>query len=606
MKKTMPRHCGAILVVLVLIESQLSAANPNSADPNLGLDVHGESSKVPHEVCQTTLEKTTTILDDFLKQAEAGRAGRVSASQIGQVNVQLIVADRAAERLGVLGETAGIDYKDRINRQRARLNQFLGLYYADPNYPRAFEQAVKVADKQKPTRTKQITKIRKLIGEEKWEQAETTLFQVSDQVQQLVPILGPVRSQIYTNEYRQEESNIRLVMQPKWAQVGRGLLQERIRDETVDLSAMAGKINQWGRSLRQSATVAVEGNDLTGPELVTLAATEWEAAQAKTIHRIALTWLLREYHGPSENSADLSLPTTDNETDSNLTQYEAATADIRKTIIGLIRADAARASEAEVGQLYLAHLKAWAPLLNRGGEQHFAPVDTALQELAAKSSGVAREVNAYASATSDLLRWRRRVAGARGSVAAASSVDGATQFRETAESGNAIPGFYYPRSEQSAVVSSRLPEVVQRVADQAVGTQVQTQGFWSLGQGRPLISLLHPDCYASATALDTTQPQQSLARDLQVDEKNPPLTLLATTAIESAAAGRYDRLGGEASAITVESLTTRLITVPTTTGVLFPLGDFSQLTGTGLKANVILRYDLVSQWAQNRYFFVSK
>lgn len=588
-----------MLHFFVLGVAMSAPANPGSGDPNAVFEVHGDASQQAYELCKENLAKIVPALDGFEQQKVAGRAGRVNAAQIGDVNVRILVVERAAERLKLLGETAGVDLRHRVHHQRGRLGKFLVAYYAAPEYQKALQQAVKASDKQKAARTKQIQKIRQRIDQQKWDDAERELYQLIDDFEQLAPIMGPNLAEFVRREYRQVKEQIETEMKVRRSAAAAEYLAERVKTEAGGLPALAATIDGWSRELKQKGSVDVDGTQRTGPQLVTLAAEMWEEQQARTVHQISLQWLYNENFGSSEALAP-STATRQTTTDAWGSQQ------VRDALVRLLEADAARANDPQIAPLHAAYVSALAPVVNRVSEGDAALFAEALQKLANRSLSVAADVDAYRQATDDLLRWRERVSAAHARSAMQRASAAPELFRKAATKQVETPGFYQPRSNDAAAISSRVPAVVTAMSDQVLQAPVYVEDVWSLGEGRPLIAGYQPDCYATATALETAAQQQMLAADLQVGPQAPPQSLRAAMAMEAARSGRYRRVGGTTSRFTVESLTTRLITIPTKPGVLFALGDLSPLNRAAVKGNVILRYDLQSQWAQNRYFFVEQ
>jgi hypothetical protein len=586
-----------------LVAANLFAANPNSSDPKLGIEVHGAASVELQKICETNYATITESLLNFGEQVQAKQAGRISAGKLGEVNLQLFALERAAEKLTFLGETAGVDFSLRAQKQRAFFNRVLQRYEADPAAAKAITQARKAAAKQQPARTKQIATIAKLVADQNWQRAETELIQSLDQFRKLAPAVGGTKTGIY-QQYKDVRGQVEGAARNIRREAGRAALAKRAAEEAADFSQLTRQVNDWAAKLRTTAAVEIEGTARSGPECLTQALAKWEAAQSITAHHLALTWLAQEGTGSGSSYADSD--SLDDATRKIMDDYEATAAQMETALVAIILADATRATQGDVSGLYVAYLKALPPVVARGSSQLEAACNSALDKLLQKATGVGIQADTYAAATTDLLRWRNRVATARGAAAQKGYANAATQFRQVATETDDRAGFYRRNDRQPARLNASVSEVLPSVASQLVDAKIQSTDFWALGENRPLINLFQPDCYATATRLDTTEALQQLESDLQVDEANPPLTLQAAIAIHGAEQGRFERLGGKVSAVTVESLTTRLITLPTTTGVLFRLGDLRMVSRTGLASHLVLRYDLSSEWGQNQYFFVTE
>ena len=87
------------------------------------------------------------------------------------------------------------------------------------------------------------------------------------------------------------------------------------------------------------------------------------------------------------------------------------TSDAVAGFVGLINADTGRINPDDVQKTYVRYLVALAPLAsNANGEQFDSSIQGALDGLAAKSPTFAPSLSAYKASTTDLLRWRNRVA----------------------------------------------------------------------------------------------------------------------------------------------------------------------------------------------------
>ena len=93
-----------------------------------------------------------------------------------------------------------------------------------------------------------------------------------------------------------------------------------------------------------------------------------------------------------------------------------------------------------------------------------------------------------------------------------------------------------------------------------------------------------------------------LERELLVDASNPPLTLRATAAIQSARDGSYVSVGCTLQDFVIESPVSRFATFPVPASPLIPLSTVHPQGAQGELSFLLIRFVAKPDWFHHRYF----
>jgi hypothetical protein len=102
------------------------------------------------------------------------------------------------------------------------------------------------------------------------------------------------------------------------------------------------------------------------------------------------------------------------------------------------------------------------------------------------------------------------------------------------------------------------------------------------------------------------EPIAKLEKLLLVDPSNPPLSLRATSALNSAHSGAYLAVGCTLQDFVIESAVSRFATFPVPAGPLVPLGSVHPQGIQGEQSFLLIRFVAKPEWYHHRYFLVSK
>lgn len=95
-------------------------------------------------------------------------------------------------------------------------------------------------------------------------------------------------------------------------------------------------------------------------------------------------------------------------------------------------------------------------------------------------------------------------------------------------------------------------------------------------------------------------------RDLLVDDTHPPLTIPAAIALQAAVRGDFRLVAGKIRNVHLDSLISRMCTLPPIASIFAPRGEIPVYGGTGgFLDQAVLRYDLQPSWVQHEHFIAT-
>jgi hypothetical protein len=366
---------------------------------------------------------------------------------------------------------------------------------------------------------------------------------------------------------------------------------------TVNFDDLPARLAGATEGIRQSGTAAWEGENLTGPALIAKVGQQWQLTQVRA-QRFVMTELARRVtHGPA--------PPAMEQVNVALAAYQEKLA---KGLADLVRADATRVPPEGAVDLYERYLTELARLALLGDRARLQPIlEPALAELAAKNPALKVEVDAYTLATSELLRWRRRVATASCRQRLKTSPTVSNLLQEVARRRNAAGLVNDEGVIAHAALLDAAPLVLARWRETALGRQTTATAVTGLGGGKS-ISRYDMRAYSRFTlpvssALDNET--RALKKSLLLAPGRRPLSFDATLAVVSAEEGCYPFVGGAVSECYLEPLLTRFMLLSDKSVGLLPLGTLpTEPVLFDLRPHVLARFDLTPSWVGHECFVV--
>ena len=173
-----------------------------------------------------------------------------------------------------------------------------------------------------------------------------------------------------------------------------------------------------------------------------------------------------------------------------------------------------------------------------------------------------RESKAYAAATSELLRWRARVAAAQAATKGTDFAPITQRFHAGTLSGNVNGANYLglfqppPATETQPQLQTASPDIMPIAVQRLVGQKTTVRDvIRTAPDSKMSIARYSTRTYATIPAPLATGPEvEQLKLDLMVSEQAPPLSLAATQAIVTAERGDMVAIGGEISGVHLEAV----------------------------------------------------
>lgn len=599
----------SLLLSLVFVATT-SLANPSHKDTNLALAIHGrELTKALHATASGLDSKAREKVIAFLKQESANRIEQISAKDIGQTHLATTQLLRAAEQLLYLGEPSGLDFQKRVEQMRVHIARITQKSKSVPATQKYISQWRIQIQKTAAARAKSLEQITKLCNDAKWDNADDELNELFDSMEPgTVFFESEEKKDIYL-PFSGVQGAIMNAMRDLRKQRGAEQLQQAIAATTPDHPAIIDEMMTAVAAIGESGRATYRDVEVTGPELVTKIADTWRDSQNAILQARAKQWALDgrpAYAGsfyPTQGSNDAEDPFAK----AHLQFSDAVIAQLTR----LIQVDAARTTSEAAPALYIEYLRALAPLARQHANREFTPHMTqALGVFGNKLPAGGRNVGSYALATTDLLRWRAKVASAR-TVAQQSNYPALpTVFKKGTISKAPYVGLFPEDTSfaSTAQLMAASTETMPVAVQQLMGQPALVRDVIRISDSSPTAIARYADrTYANIPAgAPPIAAIAALKRDLLITDQLPPLTLAATQAVVSAERGDWLAVGGEISGTYLEAVVSRFGSLPSAAAILTPLGVLpAENLQNGSLAQMMMRFDITPKWMAYEYFFVA-
>jgi len=510
-----------------------------------------------------------------------------------------------ARRLSILGEPAGYDFMQRRTFLTKRLVAFISAYKGLPGVSRQLAREKPLVN-MRTKNLKLLKSVLALVKKEDWLNADERMQIVvrdvfSTSIWYAAKPKGPIDASPYTHPFGAPRKQLREAVQEYRTTLADESISETRQQIQPDFDSLLGELNSAATSLSSSGMVG----DLTGPQWLSNFAGLWQSAQVQAIQSVGLA----EAHtlsNPQDASAGL---------DSLLAAQQQFSDSVVAGISSLINADATRVSSSEARSLYVEYLSVLAPIISLSDDPALMEsLQSPLDALASKAPDFHGDVSSYRTFTSDLLRWRERVAasyvagkGSDTSLAAAFSGFAVASEVESERLIHPLLG----SSEQYAFLNGPAPVAVSAVGSKLDGQQIKVADLIANRNGSgQWTSRKHGPVYGVCSfAIDFTPAIDDLRSALLISDESPALTLEAALAIESARQGDLAEAGGSVSDLVLEGRVSRHATMSEDDWGLIRLGQLAdEEYATGSKSiyilqNVLAKVVFEPRWLRHRYFF---
>ena len=590
----------AVFLLVVGCCGVVQAANPNSRDPLLPLEIHNLTNAQP------TLETANTLFASLLKELQAigKNPARVSPKKVSDLHVQLRQLRRAALDLQMLGETAGVDFSLRAGSLGNMLSTIVGAVRATPPGQTYANQARQVLGSPKATQARKAMaqKLQALLDQKKLEEAYNEASAAVDQVTSLTLFLEPREEEIFMQELATVDGHARIARNAAFRQQVRTSLDEQVTAQLPATQDLVQRIAAAATTLRSAPVAPLGEKNASGPDCLKHFGDAWQQLHLSALRCRAMDWArmtstVNDNPLPQIDPQEARLPN-----DALTPFYDEVTT----ALASLIEADAQRAASADAPALYAEYLRILPPLAASTADDKLPrAVQPALEKLAGKSATFADQVKAYQAATHELLRWRERLA--RSQAAADKSPSSDQVMLKTFKPEGAYRGLFLPAdsSPNRAILFDSCPQLLPVAGQRALGQPIQVRDLVGLAGGKLAVARYQNRHYATLPLPDVTAELTRLEQDLLVSVQQPALTLEAAIALDAARRGQYAAAGGLIKGLHLEGLIPRFAALRPEAQQLASLGPLpAEVPPDGFISHVLVRLEVEPTWVQHRYFYV--
>lgn len=534
-------------------------------------------------------------------QGAAESGGRALPKALAQAYGDLRRLRRIAVDLQMHGEPAGSDFAQRAAVLQKQLVEIINRFkatqagVAHANKTRQFLQTPKAVQ----ARQAVVLKLRQLMQQQKWLEAYKLLYDTTDELASVVAFLGPMDS--YLNMFSSFIMSINTNRNRLFREQVLDVLMKAGTAQRPDTTELLRRVSAAASGLRANQTVDVDGKMLTGPACLEHFTGAWKQVHLASLRCRAIDWARRPPL-PQTGAPPARDPKWIDEA-----EYARFCTEHSKALIGFIEADSERAQGQEASQLYMQYLEILPRVVAQTADGDLAAAaEAALEKLAAKSPGFHQQVQAYRSATDELLRWRERTVASAVESRAAEFTSSDELMKQATVSRQEFRGLLdatTPLLENARLIGS-VPEVMPVAIREMMDKQVLVRDVVGLPGGALGVARYKSRHYSMVSAYSAADEIQRLKQDLLVTEQLPPLTLAAAAAIDSAGRGDYVAVGGLVRGVHIEGLIPRFAVLPEGGVVMVALGPLPKEPSDNLLlAHVLMRLNVVPTWVAHRYFF---
>lgn len=513
-----------LLLTVVLL------AQPSNQEPQALLPVR------PHPTSQELLAQADALYreaneeitryEENLSEGKYKAASAREVKSIGGTAVTVARLKRLAERLALLVEPAGADLALRADDLDGRLAGVVQEYKKLPQFGQLIGNSYNAMKARSTALEKQLPTIRKLFSDDKPELAQERIFAIYDDLTPgAIWIEGRYAAALYRPFQDAEKQIAAKTTELRTEQAG-AILSELRNKQTPPFERFVKNVTASADAIAAGGAAPWGGQQLDGPDLVAAWAVGWRTAHLMTLRARALDWAKGVKIDPLAD------------------EYAQFQDQMIALVAQVIRADAARATPDTARGMYLRYLDVLADLQPKLADNGLTQAtQSALAELVGKSLELAAQVENYALATDDMLRWRRRVAARYAEVRRQQSPELAGQM-QAVESNLA---------KKWAEMHTSTPALVEQMSAALLGKPA------SIDNVAPGADATSTSRYAERLIAHTSGklPPAALAaldEDLLVTATLPPLTLAAALARRTAEQGYFVAAGGEVTGVQVDSV----------------------------------------------------
>jgi hypothetical protein len=578
---------------------RLAMAGPTDASPFVSLDTRPENAALAQQAA--TLEsEARDDLEKALVKLENNQLSGFKPGKVRNAHISTRQIKRLAIQLVILGEPAGVDFQLRADALDKLLGEVVKAARKHASLNAKVSQDRAAAMRTASLRAQKLPAIGTLAKQGKWAEAEENLYKIVDEISSL-SIWYQYQDQVtMLKPFLAAQNAVDEAIKKQRVEAAQDALANSIEAQLPDLDNLLSRLQSAADGIRTTGEVDFGGEKLTGPQAMARFGDEWRTVQVAAMQCRALN-LARQgaTNGQAVDSADQIHA-----------RLERFSADMATALVALIEADTEQAPEAEVRQRYLAYLPTVGLLLAQSPQGSLAnQAAPALEKLAARSPGLAAEVETYRGATDELLRWRRRVAAAYATGREADFPPHLDRYKQAAEEERHLLSLL-PATSPTSKAGLPVPasQILQNLGTTLAGKTVTAHRFYGL----PTSKKIGISPYSNRTVFQVTVGDQLdaelevLRAELLAGGAGQPLSLAAATALATAERGDLVAVGGTYEQAALDGLVSRFGQLRTSAWPM-AFGEDVMVDAATVDEplkQVLMRFMIKPAWLQHEYMFV--
>ncbi len=573
------------------------AANPSHQEPARPLAAHGTI-----EGARELVEQLYAIYDDelqFVNETHARRDDptRFSDRRISTSAGRLWKAQRDAKHLQLMGEPAGYDLEKRLRLLATQVYNFGQTYRGTPRGQQLIRRILTKLQRERPSMQRFLQQADSALAQGKLEVFEQVMEKKGQDLVEQTVFLTPAAARPHNEAFNAmlARGDSRLVKKRQSDYADQAAV--RIDQQLTLAGEFADEAQRVIAAIAQDGVAQLADVGSAGPvESMTYLGSRWGAANAAVLRANGLKWAFPAAQ-PTQSFEPRELKET------ALSQ------------LALLIESAAKSTPPDrVAEVYAGMLDAISMLDRRVGvisEDVINACREPLEQLVAKDPGLASRIDAYHRATDEVLRWRQAYASQQATHLGQGTPRANAALRRECDSEIEVRPPYAPR----ALVSVAAPPLfnvqadwmVQESADCLVGESIIEDRVARLSpnSGVAVVPLTQSHYGNVRVPLPSDAEVRDLLAALLVDEDHPALSPAAAGAVSAAKMQDYETVLARIEGVHLESIVTRLISLPDAAYPMVNLGASVALNETVPAIDHTLwRLDLQPLWARHRYFTI--
>lgn len=600
LRHSLPTIAKTLTPIMLLLSSEFTSwgADPSPKGPFEPLRQH---ATVPEA---EELWKNVVAAEQSVR-TQIERFAKAKAIEPKQLTEALLTHDDMRTwnvRLSAIGEPVAIDFELRRTFYQSRLLDAYHAWLSQPNSQAIRQKAIAQLTKTQQKRVKHYEAIASTLERGDLQEAEAKTDAAKQDLYRLTNILSLEERRPFTEPFEAIRNRVESVVNADRATTAVAIFKEKIEANETETKETLKKIDVAIDSLSKSGQCSWNGSSIDGPTLLSNVTNAYKLAHAK-LQSSAMLYRIQD-RGASAGSYAIGSASQANDNWSSVSQE--LTQAFLDRIARLIRAESLSAPDEKAREHYFAMLAILADIDTRLNQNDWTTAtQKALADLTRKA-GLSLQVADYESATSELLHWKEQFATAQAKrISTHVSLPAISKEKLTMGPQQRL-GLYsdLPDDPARPRLLAAIPDLVPLVAKSLSNAKVVVNEVRKLDSPKPTwMSQFESGLYCMMNGEVTLSQQVAkLEQSLLVDASNPPLTLRATSAIQSARDGSYVSVGCTLQDFVIESPVSRFATFPIPASPLVPLGAVHPQGAQGELTFLLIRFTATPDWFHHRYF----